>query len=365
MTMFAKKFLSIILLLAPLAAVATPTYSVTVVGPANSTASGINEHGQVIGTFADASSLSQYGFIAGAGFFTLGPLGGNSAPSAINDSGAVVGHASGSASNFGVAFSEGPGGSMNFFNPFGGFHSQATGINNAGQIVGWGDDFTTNHSFLLSGGAVKDLGTLGGTWSEANAINNGGQVAGASSLADENLVHAYLYSYGGMTDLGTLGGMTSRATGINDDSAVVGVSTVDAAGHSNHAFLYSHGAMTDLGTLGGDESDAAGINNLGQVVGRSSGLSFDGTHGFLFTDGVMLDLNAMIDPASGWTIVSAADINNEGQIAAYGVKDGVGYALRLELASAVPEPGTASMLLIGLGLLAFSPRRKTGARIRV
>jgi probable HAF family extracellular repeat protein len=357
MIMFARKLLQVVLLAAPLTALAAPTYTVTVVGPANSTASGINELGQVIGTFADPGSLSQYGFIAGAGFINLGPVGGNSAPSAINDSGAVVGHASGSASNFGVAFSEGPGGSMNFFNPFGGLHSQATGINNAGQIVGWGDDFTTNHSFLLSGGTVKDLGTLGGTWSEANAINNGGQVAGASTLADENIVHAYRYGYGGLTDLGTLGGSTSWAAGINDDGDITGFSTVDAAGHS-HAFLYTHGAMTDLGTLGGDESDAAGINNLGQVVGRSSGLSFDGTHGFLFTGGVMHDLNAMIDPASGWTIVSAADINNSGQIAAYGLKDGVGYALRLELASPVPEPASFALLLGGLALLGCGARRR-------
>ena len=32
----------------------------------------------------------------------------------------------------------------------------------------------------------------------------------------------------------------------------------------------------------------------------------------------MIDLNALIDPASGWTLVSAMSINGSGQIAGYG-----------------------------------------------
>jgi probable HAF family extracellular repeat protein len=166
----------------------------------------------------------------------------------------------------------------------------------------------------------------------ANAINNDCQVTGVSTLVDENQVHAYLYSKGSMIDLGTLGGATSWSTAINDRGEVAGYSALDSTGEHSHAFLYSKRAMMDLGTLGGLDSDAAGINNRGQVVGRSLGVSFAGYHGFLFNDGVMHDLNALIEPASGWTIVSAADINNHGQIAAYGIKDGIGYALRLQLA---------------------------------
>jgi probable HAF family extracellular repeat protein len=356
--MLTRTFLPLFLLLLPFAADAAPAYSVTVVGPANSTATAINDRGTVVGTFADPGSLSQYGFIAGAGFVNLGPIGGNSAPSAINDSGVVVGHASSSATNFGTAFREPSGGTMQFFNPFNGFHSQGTGINNAGQVVGWGDDFTTNHSFLMNGDSVTDLGSLGGGWSMANAINNRGQVVGVSTLTDPALTHAYLYSHGAMTDLGTLGGAFSWASAINDAGQVTGYSSLDTAGEHSHAFLYAHGAMTDLGTLGGADSEAAGINNRGQVVGRASGLSFDGFHGFLFSDGAMLDLNTLVDPASGWSIVGATGINNKGQIAALGIKDGVGYALRLDLASPVPEPGHSGMLLVGLGLAGIVMRRK-------
>jgi probable HAF family extracellular repeat protein len=119
--------------------------------------------------------------------------------------------------------------------------------------------------------------------------------------------------------------------------------------------------MTDLGTLGQAQSEAHGINNLGHVVGSSfTGWWGDG-HAFVYADGSMTDLNALIDPASGWTIADASDINNKGQIAAVAFKDGIQYAVRLDVASPVPEPATAGMLLAGAGLLGFRNRRKAVA----
>jgi probable HAF family extracellular repeat protein len=355
--MLARKYLTFaLLLLAPFAAQADPTgYSVTLVGPANSSAAAINDHGQIVGQFQDPVSISQYAFLANGGFFNLGPMGGSSAALAINNGGVVVGNASGSPTNFGTAFVDGPNGPMQLFNPFDGINSQAKGINDAGQIVGWGD---ANRSFLLSGGTVTDLGSLGGTFSEANAINNGGGIAGVSSLADENVLHGYLYVNGKMTDLGTLGGNYSWATGINDNGLVVGYSRYDPLSTDFHAFMYSYGVMTDLGALNGGQSEALGVNNLGQVVGRSYGSVLSASHGFLFANGVMTDLNTLIDPASGLTILEAVDINNKGQIAAIALKDGAEYAVRLDLASPVPEPATAAMLLAGAGLLGFRGRRK-------
>ncbi len=55
----------------------------------------------------------------------------------------------------------------------------------------------------------------------------------------------------------------------------------------------------------------------------------------------MVDLNTLIDPASGWVITDANGINGAQQIAATACRGGaIGecYAVRLDLVSAVPEP---------------------------
>ena len=95
------------------------------------------------------------------------------------------------------------------------------------------------------------------------------------------------------------------------------------------------------------------------MVGRSN-LADGGNHAFLYADGSMTDLNSLIDPASGWTIHSASDINDHGQIAATGCRAGECLALRLDLAvAAVPELSTWVAMLAGLIILGFAARRQT------
>ena len=113
---------------------------------------------------------------------------------------------------------------------------------------------------------MTDLGTLGGSSSDATGINDSGQVVGDSwlSTAANSGRDAFLYSGGSMTDLGTLGG-DSYATGINDSGQVVG-HLVYPTDQGFHAFLYSSGSMTDLGT--GLISCATGINDSVRLSGR-------------------------------------------------------------------------------------------------
>lgn len=124
--------------------------------------------------------------------------------------------------------------------------------------------------------------------------------------------------------------------------------------------------MMDLGTCGSSYSQAAAIRDVGQAVGwcdlPDAGSLYD--RAFLYEGGALIDLNTLIDPASGWTLDYAIAINNHRQIAAFGCNGALCQSLRLDLVPAVPEPHTYSMLLAGVGLVGWTlgGRRRSGRR---
>ncbi len=100
---------------------------------------------------------------------------------------------------------------------------EALGINNGGKVVG--TSFSSGHAFLYSAGTMTDLGTLpGASYSEAEGINDTSQIVGYASLASGDL-HGFLYRAGAMADIGTLPGRTSSiAHRINAAGQVAGTS---------------------------------------------------------------------------------------------------------------------------------------------
>jgi len=347
-------------LLAPLIAQASPTYSITAIGPAGeiSFAAGINNSGQVVG-FSENLDGSYFAFMgAGGAPVSLGTLGGNSDALGINNAGQIVGHLNaGCCSDLGSSFLYSSG-ILTDLGRFGHPGSVASGINDSGQIAGWvyfGPG--QQHAYEYSSGTIHDLGTLGGLSSLARQINNAGQIVGEADTASSS--HAFLYTGGispTMADLGTLGGARSAAWGINSAGQVVG--EAELLGGGEHAFMYSGGIMHDLGTLYGDNGTANDINDAGQIVGTLTNSGPFGT-GFIYSGGVMTDLNSLVDPSSGWLINEAVAINDSGQIAAIGWEQGFGYrAIRLDpLQAVVPEPGTPALVFGGLGLMGLMLRR--------
>ena len=77
----------------------------------------------------------------------------------------------------------------------------------------------------------------------------------------------------------------------------------------------------DLGVLPGDNSSLAfAINDAGDVVGYSS---LSSARAILWTkDRGMLDLNTLIPPNSGWTLMQATFISGNGKISGYGTHNG-------------------------------------------
>jgi probable HAF family extracellular repeat protein len=345
-------------------------YSVTDLGTLGGSLSygeGINDLGQVTGFSYKENGVDRAFLYSNGQMRDLGSLGGSSSEGyGINDLGQVTGWTvvTGSGAHA-FLYSDGQmrdlgtlvGSGIAFVTSIG------QGINNLGQVTGGSQtnpDGPFDNAFLYSDGQMRDLGFLGAGFS----INDHGQVTGLVQTGGYDY-DAFLYSNGQMHDLGSLGGFgfNSSGQGINNLGQITG--WTDLTGSRTHAFLYSDGQMHDLGTLVGSDiagvtSEGYGINDLGQVtaalhhsqrnVGGSSGI-----HAFLCSDGQMLDLNNLIDPALGVTLDNATGINDNGQIVANG--DDHAYLLT---PVAVPEPGT--LTLFGGLLLAVAYRARKRLR---
>lgn len=200
--------------------------------------------------------------------------------------------------------------------------SVAHDVNNSGLIVGGGTSALASlaeHAFKYDT-QLRDIGVLPGTTlSQARAVNTTGVIVGRSW--GSTLSKAFRYQGTTMTDIGGLGGNDTQANDINDAGVIVGSSRTPSG--QMHAFSYD-GAVHDLTPLA-TFATALGINNRDEVVGSIGGQAF------LISDGRFTYLNSLIDPAQGWHLASAHDINDQGQIVGVGTHNGQNRTFRLDL----------------------------------
>jgi probable HAF family extracellular repeat protein len=185
---------------------------------------------------------------------------------------------------------------------------------------------------------MRDLGSFGGTCTLASDLNDRGQIVGQASLAGDQSVHAFLWENGAMHDLGgSLGGDFTGAFVLNAAGQAVGFAYLPGGTLAPfHATLWKRiGELTDLGVLGTDQcSYATGINDRLQIVGGSisncTSMPFGRFRAFLWEDGTMFDLNALIPPDATLYLQTIETINNRGEIAGEGVTtDGKVHAFLL------------------------------------
>jgi probable HAF family extracellular repeat protein len=157
----------------------------------------------------------------------------------------------------------------------GGNTSNALGINDSGQVVGWSylADNITYHAFKWTPTrGMVDLGTPGGRWSQASAINSAGEAAGQTTSPDLEGLPFYWSARDGFVHIGLARQAGNDfAFGINDQGEVTGqFYTPDGV---VHAFVWSKdlGRPVPIGALpGGLHSVGTAINNLRHITGNSS-----------------------------------------------------------------------------------------------
>ena len=164
---------------------------------------------------------------------------------------------------------------------------------------------------------------MNGNYISANGINDQGQIVISNYDDWTNTVTSYLWQNGGHTQLP---GIDFGATDINNVGQIAGSSRITQGG-LGQACIYYNGLITFLGTLGGG-SNAIAINDSGVVVGHSDVAGEE--RPFLWESGVMIDLNTLLEPNSGWLLTSVRGINNNRQIVGNGYFNGLPRGFILE-----------------------------------
>jgi probable HAF family extracellular repeat protein len=248
----------------------------------NTQALGINDAGQIVGSFQIGSTDTVFGFIDTGGTFTHFEVPGShyTVASGINGSSQIVGWFQSPVTDVSHGFLDTGGEFTQIDVPGADSNTLASGINNAGQIVGVFDNGTGEHGFLDTGGIFAEIdvpGAADGT--EALGINDAGQIVGNFYDSGGNS-HGFVETHGTFTQLNVPGASFTVAFGINDAGQIVGLFENSTG---SHGFVDTDGNFKQIDVPGSTANSVyvTGINNRGQIVGSFQN-STD-THGFLAT----------------------------------------------------------------------------------
>jgi probable HAF family extracellular repeat protein len=243
---------------------AAASYTFTLIDVPGATftfAQGINDRGEVVGSFDDTGG-NHHGFLRSRGQFTI-----IDAPTASD--------------------------------------TTAAGINNLSQIVGSYVINAQSHGFLLDAGRFTVIEPSGATSSRANAINDLGQIVGEYADASGSR-HGFLWTHGQFTSIELPHAIEATSVapkGINGADQIVGQFT-DTGGQLRGFRLEARGSGIVLVAL-----EPHGINDIGEIVGRYTAPST--SVGFLLAYGLSTDI---VVPAGAGGGTIANGINNRGQI---------------------------------------------------
>jgi probable HAF family extracellular repeat protein len=244
---------------------------------------GVNNLGDIVGSFV--SNGVQSGFLYTAGVFQTIACPGASftIAQAINDSGVIVGWCGFGKLAQGFIYQNGIYSYVNYPKAK---LTALEGINNQGEIVGvFQIASTSQHSFYYSNGTFTALGAKN---SNLSAINNVGMIAGSAcvNVYQCNALQGVVYVKGPtrwklQKTVNYPGASGTVLNGINDNADLAGDFGPTANGQQG-GFVYIESTNTFVGFDIQNSTDMAaeGINNSGEVVGYYTvGTTFYGFYG--------------------------------------------------------------------------------------
>jgi len=150
----------------------------------------------------------------------------------------------------------------------GAYATFASGINNAGQIVGlYTDLHGIGHGYLDVAGAFTTIDFPGAAQTFAGGINNAGSVVG-TYYDQAGGYHGFLYKAGSYTSLDYPNATGTQANGINDDNQISG--TYRDTASNPHGFQYQAGSFISINCPGSTFTGVIGINGDAQIGGSCS-----------------------------------------------------------------------------------------------
>lgn len=199
-------------------------------GSVQTMVTGINQAGDTVGIYVDAGGTT-HGFTEiGGTFMTV------DSPGSLFNQGLGINGADTTAGYDSVTDPAGVTGQLAFTQSGGVFtdidsllpsnvNSQAVGIDNAGDIVGfYMPTSTTSIGFLDVGGTISTLDPFGSTFTQALGINNLGEIVGFY-VDSGDVQHGYIDAGGVFMSFDPSGSFSTTINGLNDLGQIVGFYT--------------------------------------------------------------------------------------------------------------------------------------------
>jgi probable HAF family extracellular repeat protein len=262
---------------------------------------GVNNSGQVVGTYY--TNTDAYGYVYNGSTYTdisLPSQATDLQAFGINNNGLIVGVSDNAQGAHAFIYNGSSYTAIDDPNQIN-YNTLPTAINDSGDVVGtYIGSGPTYHVFTYNGSSFTDLNPPGSPAQfSANGINNSGAIAGFYGTANGGLFEGFVENAGAYSFFSVPGALVTLALGLNNNGDVVG--SYDVTDNSpGQGFLYDGSTFTTMDDPLGVATVPFAINDSGEIVGYyldSNGVD----HGFIAQES-----SSSVSPEPGTLVLLSA-----------------------------------------------------------